>query len=237
MGYIGRFGPVGELKYKDSINEITWNSGALGTADGGKTLKLFKAIAGVKQGVGANERIGSKITLKKIQIRLQIAHGLTTSPGWTFRLLVVQDTQSNGQETAIGDVLQFDTIIDENSGDNPVVNKVPEWTMAFRNMGTGNRFTTLIDKIVKLQPTAACLQVQNNPSVNKTFLTYTEFHKNLSVNIPVDFAPGGVDDKAASIKTNNVVAFLLCNTIGAANNDDGKEAAVKAVCRIRYSDV
>jgi len=236
MGYIGRFGPVGELKYKDRINEITWNESAAGTSNNGRRMTLFSAIAGVKQGVGANERIGSKITLKKIQLRLQLAHGYTNAPGFTFRLLVVQDTQCNGQLTDIADVLQFDTLLDENSPANPAVFKAPQNTLAFRNMGTGNRFTTLIDKIVKLQPTGA-VPTDNIDIPFKGLLTYAEFHKNLSVNIPVDYAPGGTSDTALAIKTNNVAAFLLCNTIGDAGDAQGREAYVRAVCRIRYSDV
>lgn len=133
-GYIGRFtGKAGELKFYDEAFAFT----GIGTSG-----NFVSALVTPAAGTGPENRIGRKITLKKLHIRLAFknVHTSATSGAQTadmVRCLVIQDTQCNGSAvTATSDLFQ-----------NPASGAL---IRAFNNLENSGRFKTLYDKTIDM---------------------------------------------------------------------------------------
>lgn len=100
----------------------------------------FKLLNGTKAGTGYHERIGNKITMKSIELRIQFEKNanVLASPQEDLyqRVLCVYDNQTNGVEPVWADVIRS---ID--------ITGTPSSTSTdFVNLANRNRFIILMDK-------------------------------------------------------------------------------------------
>lgn len=105
-----------ELKFVDLLgtfsNTVITNAGSL------------QYITGISQGSNTFNRLGSRITLESVLIRISVYPSTVTLTGNSLRLIVFQDKNNQGASPAIGDLL---------AGSNPTVNPlVANNTMRFR---------------------------------------------------------------------------------------------------------
>jgi len=112
--------PIGELKNVD-----TSISGTVNTSGTAVTLGVLNLIA---QGPGQTERIGRRVTLRTLQIRLVITMQTSSVGASPFRLLVVFDRQNNAASTSVLSVVNTDTML------------------SFKNLSNERRFLTLMDE-------------------------------------------------------------------------------------------
>ncbi len=134
------------VHYNDIVfNEnatVDTTAGFTGYTVGGFELRPSVSIA---KGSGVQERVGSKIYFKKLEVRLRVAFtpvdpALTTTmvmPDEPVRILIVQDKQANGTVAAITDVL------DNTESDGSAVLGGPYARLKIENT---KRFDILFDK-------------------------------------------------------------------------------------------
>lgn len=227
-GLWGRFqGPDKELKYFDQAVAAT------GIGTGGV---FYDGLVTVANGTGPSNRIGQKITVKKLMIRAELKNIPATDPNHTsdrVRLIVVQDTQSNGSvPTAAADILT-------NPTDGKLIN-------AFNNMSNSKRFKTLYDKTHTLNTgigapyahnagwsvPAAASGTQAGYSVPADTVAFTsgEYTKQVNIylnnlHIPLEYF--GTTGAYTEIKTNNLFMFAVSAE---------SHTQMSVTWRARYSD-
>jgi len=200
--YSGRFSygraPRPELKFLDTATSFTVD--ATGEVPTTGQLNL------IPQGIGESERVGRKVTIKKVQLRWTVTANSNNFVGSVLRLMLVQDTQCNGQAatySGVGGVLESDTVT------------------AFRNLENVERFRVLKDWFLPMVPTAGIVTTFNVPIRCLTF--------NKSCNIPIEFDSAAATGALTTIRSNNL--FLL-----ARSSIDDDIFLVSGVVRIRYLD-
>lgn len=165
-------GPV-ERKFVDLVQlGVGVNTAASPTASG--TWEGFSAASlcnGLQTGGGATQRIGRKIILKSIYLRItHYGAGVTGTQTGPLRVLVVYDKQTNGAfptvAAADGAPLAYDDMTTPN------------------NLYAADRFVTIFDKL--LPPVGSA----SNPGAPQT-VTKKAFRK---VNLPVIYNNGNVGD-------------------------------------------
>lgn len=142
VGYYGRFGTgrgpraQEELKYKDLVLSMAPSAtlqSSTNTLRGGLTTDMV-------QGSGPSQRIGFKIIIKSIQLKLTASYGAGAVSDDTLHFWLIQDTQTNGAYAVATDV--FFTGGVAFTGNN------------LRNMENGSRFRILKHMVFSLQSTA-----------------------------------------------------------------------------------
>lgn len=93
----------------------------------------------ISQGAGAYQRIGQKVVIKSLALKLQLAliEGATTTITNTARVMIIYDRQSNGNFPAIADILSTN------------VSSAPVFTSGL-NMAKKNRFSIIADRYYDL---------------------------------------------------------------------------------------
>lgn len=187
-----------ELKFFDTAN--AWTFDFTGEVPATGQLNI------VPQGVNESERIGRKITIKKIDVRLVISPNAATWVGSALRLLLVQDTQCNGAAatySGVAGVLESTDV------------------MAFRNLENVNRFVVHKDWMFVLNPTAG---VTTSMNLTKKILKFSK-----EVSIPIEYDSVGTSGALTTTRSNNL--FFI-----ARSDNDDDSIAVAGVTRIRYID-
>lgn len=139
------------------------------------------------QGVGENERLGRKCTIKQLHITGTCTLATPTSTSDTddiVRVMVIQDKQTNGSAENITDVLEYTGY------------------QSFRNLSNSSRYRVLGEKIMAMNAVGGANVAAGyaGASVNKTF----KFNlSKLWVTMEYDGATGAVSE----MRTNNI--FLL----------------------------
>lgn len=180
-----------ELKFFDTAQTIN----PILEIDNGFPSSLVHIV----QGTGESERIGRKILVKQIQIRLNFALGTTddpTRPNQTFRFVMYIDKQANGQQTD-PDTQLF-------TGDQP---------FAYRNLANSYRFKVMFDKIFTMNSMAATGNDVGTTGDFGTVRKYLTISKRC--NIPILYS--GVTGGMSEIKTNNItyaVYAITANVLG-----------------------
>lgn len=165
-----------EKKFYDTALTLAGSGGAASSTNGNGQL-----LVGMAQGTTASTRIGQKIVVKSIQIKL----GFTLAAGAVdtdiHHVYLVQDTQCNGTQAAIADVFI-------NSGD---------MGLEMRTMENGARFKILKHFVVRLNADAGVAAAFGGD--------YQQEECFIKTNIPVTYnaAAGAI----AEIKTNHL--FLV----------------------------
>lgn len=113
----------------------------------GTTTGQLLLLNGIAQGTTATSRIGRKIMMKSLLIRLAIAKSATQTGEGAVRCMVVYDSQANATAPAVTDILQVDNI----SG--------------VMNLNNADRFKVVMDKVF------------NFGAVDHTSVVYTKYKK------------------------------------------------------------
>lgn len=204
-GYYGRFRSRGrratdvEMKYRDNTfgptTILTTGTVAMAT------------ICNVAQGDAENQRIGRKITIKKINIRgtLPYVEGATnTASEWT-RIMVVLDKQCNGTTVTPDLYLQTQDVY------------------SYRNLVNSSRFQTLWERKFTFNKT---------PYWNGTAALAPEavmtWNVNLKGNWTIEYDATATTGAVTTIRSNNIF-ILAINETGATQ--------IKGTVRIRYTDI
>lgn len=159
------------------------------------TAGVLTLLNGVTDGVGNNVRIGTKIWLKSMLLRLSTFPNIggTGDPtGEMLRVMVIYDKQANGVAPTVANIL--------NTGawDSP------------NNLAFRDRFTTLLDKTIDVQANAYAGNTIVGGSVSARHIM-----KFKPLALPVVF--NGTGATIASISTGSI--YLLC--MSAFGQDQG----------------
>jgi len=180
----GRRFPVplrSEMKYislGDSATQIT-------------TTTQYNLLNGCNIGAGITQRIGRRITIKKIHFRYWISHELLSSTLEAYgRIIIVYDKQSNGVAPVLTDIYDMYT-------GNPA-------TM-YRQIDHLSRFTVLYNKNFLLAG-------ENHGSPTTAIENW-----NKNVSIPVEYNAGNNGD-ITDISTGALYMIAIGNTAAGADN-------------------
>ncbi len=135
------------------------------------------------EGLGSEQRIGSKIHIHKVMWKGILTPSATTDDGDVVRIMVVQDKQASGNTPTVAQVLQTAS------------------PNSFRNRETTKRFVILYDKRVAWD--SRSVAVENPPTTFVQRHVLMEFYKD--VDIEVQYLVSA--STFAGISTNSI--FLL----------------------------
>lgn len=197
-GYFGRFQSAGELKFKDTSLTL---SPVLVTSS-------INDIVAVGEGVGESQRIGRKMTIKKINCRGEVKLN-NTGAGATqtnaVRICIVQDTQTNGAVFTGLNLWEADNI------------------ESFRNLANTNRF-----KILKTKEITINTQGGTTLASEDYAATTRRFNFNVACNVPIEYDNSASTGVITSCRSNNV--YFLIQAKGATWVD------LTGNARIRFTD-
>lgn len=202
-GNYGRYiGKDAELKWFD------FNVAASNPTTGG-TIIGTGTIVNIAQNTGQSERIGRKITVKKVQLRTQIIMPALTANGVNvqgdiLRVIVYQDKQCNGATAAVLDILTTNT-----------------WN-SYRNLSNSNRFIVLSDKTY--DSSYETFSVDAGGLFNAIGSRESD-NQIMKCDIPIEYS--GVTGAVNEIRSNNI-CVLAISAQGIVN--------VNLQFRTRYSD-
>ncbi len=198
-GYYGRFTTGGERKFHDVDLALTPVTALLAINNTGVIV----------QGNSESERIGRKITLRSINIRGALKLNAATTAASSaneFRIMIVQDTQTNGAIFAATQLLETDTI------------------ESFRNLANSSRFKVLKTKEISLNAGGAA------PS--GAALVFGEAHRRFTMNIPcaipIEYDNSSTDGAITSVRSNNIYFCIQAET--------ATGTTLSGTLRLRYSD-
>ncbi len=174
-----------------SSKELKFFDSDLNNASIGVPGDVDSTINGIVQGVAENQRIGRIAYIKKIAWRYQLtaAGAGFSGEGFTVRLILYQDTQTNGVAAAVSDVLEVTNY------------------QSFNNLSNKNRFKILMDRTHTLDPVpgGGTVAVTGNNRLNGAF--YKNCH------IPIEFS--GSTGSLSEMRSNNIGVIMIGNTAGA----------------------
>lgn len=235
-----------EIKFADRYFEQTLGAAVANTPEE-YSFKLLKSICDIPQNASANGRIGKKITLTKLNLRFECIPVELYSDArvLNFRLLVVQDTQCNGQSADIGQILSIGAL--PRNVAIPIPNAVPDEkppppTICFNEMSYINRFRILLDK----RFACTCSSFSATVNGNSTSWNMYRLTKSLKLNVPIEFNISDATGSVDNIRTNNIAVYLVTDTKHTAPGNlaigsDGwlvtQYARIRLLTRTRYRDL
>lgn len=178
-------------------------------------LTNYGNTTGISQGAGAGQRIGNRIVVKSIDVRVSILMdaSLATNVDQVFHVWVVVDTQHNGVAPAPLDLVATNEAVPTQVGAANGYN-------AFRNLSNGNRFKTLKHKIVVVKANDGLAVYQPVTHVRCFLKT------DLVIDYDID---GGTAGLEADLKRNNLYCLLL-------GSDNSMKGTAQFASRIRYTE-
>jgi len=193
---------------------------------------------GFLQNAGSSGRVGSKISIDSISIRLTAKApgyvGTTSQPSsqYVFRLMVVLDKQPNG---TIADISGTDTAILTSTTTGGIGHTdVNDFSLFQRNLSSSSRYTVLYDKIHSMTPDlgfavlAGPAYQYKVPGIQKSIVINKKFKK------PIlrEFVTGGTTGTAAEVNKNQFLMLLMpCSVF-----DAGSSVSLSGDVRFRYTD-
>ena len=170
-------------------------------------------LNGCATGTFVNQRIGNKITMKSLFLRIDLINNYQDATGYddinkNYRIIVLYDKQTNGALPAVSDILNLSTT---------------SCTLAFNNLYNKDRFQILIDKTGSTLPISFVESVDHKSNTHK----YIKIFKKL--NHTVQFGTTGAS--ITDIKTGSIIALFLSNESIASSLTTGTVS-----WRIRYID-
>ncbi len=198
-GYYGRYTSGGEMKFKDTS-----------VADGTVTAAVTVAeLTVIPEGNGEQERVGRKITIKRVHMTGALTLGWSVGAANTSeRVLcyIVQDRQTNGAVFSATDLLDADGI------DN------------FLNLANSSRFKILAKKTYILNVGGAA--PSGAAYIFGEDIVPVEFH--LKVNIPMEYDNSATTGVVTTVRSNNIYFVTQSQT--------GLLTSLVGNVRLRYSD-
>jgi len=209
--FAGRFmGANSEYKFHDTLSSFTSST----NFEGGSVLA--GTLNGVAQGTEAFERVGNKITVKSVEMRVVCdihansagaATGVQIPTG--VRVLLVLDKQANGAAPAFTDVLT-------GSG---------EGTLDMKKIENSERFVIIRDFFLRFSP--AGVAHDGTFWYNGATRVFKKIYKRLD--LPIDF--GAIAGTVGSVRSNNLVLLAAAKHIGSTAGP-----SIDVQSRIRYTD-
>jgi len=190
-----------EIKYFDDDFTVELAVGASAQANSFKPVTGMGAFH-IKRGTGNSERIGQRISLKSLMLKIQIAtindryvstnqctHFTTMAP---VRIVVVLDLQSNGTSPALSDVLEPGGLLSD------------DLYKAYNLLKNSMRFKILKNMDVRI-PAQVNSDVNGNMRMDGLLTTqcYIKWPKGLSVVID------GPDGTLAEFSSNNIFVWAM----------------------------
>ena len=228
MGSYGRYYGASangkEVKYLDSVTNTT----GLAVGD---TIELLDPSLDLIEGVRPSQRIGRKIFLKSLQLKLNVTmqSGSDAPPSdsgaFNYTLLIVKDSQCNGVTATLAEIFQT---LDASQ---------PEmWQLAFNNLENSGRFKTLLKKQIIIN--SRTLIVNPGSGTAPDDEQFSGWTRNFSYNlkIPCVINYSGTTGNTIERRSNNIVGFLIHNLTRPGQFSSGSAAEVNAHMRIRYTD-
>ncbi len=207
VGVYGRynrgFGKNRELKWLDTVI-----AGVNLTQTGGTNVSNCLNV--LPQGLNASERIGNKVTVKSIAVKMryQLASSIGTAATFNrFKVALVLDRQANGV-TAPWDECFEDQTVDTH-----------------RNLTAQARFKVLRSWTKAVNQIAPAYDSAVPQSYNNAHIGSMTFYKRC--NIPIYF--DGVTGAIATVQSNNLAILGLMGSVA-------PNVTISATVRIRYSD-
>ncbi len=174
------------------------------------TMNVQAALLTIAEGNGESERIGRKLTIKKIGWRYECRIPTTATAANTsdiIRVMMVLDKQANGALGANTDVLENDDY------------------QSFNNLSNSQRFRILMDKSYAMHcPAGSGRGTADTLSYGEHIIT-AQWHK--ECNIPIEYDNSASTGVITSIRSNNI--FII---VGSKSGLGGFASQV----RIRYTD-
>ncbi len=203
----GGYAPEIKFANFETVNDafaVTWQRMQNGT---------INCISGVAQGDGDSQRIGRKLTLISIHIRMRISIAQLESAANPLsdlfgRVCLVWDTQSNNAVPTATDVMDGSQTDD---------------TLAFRNLTDSKRFRVLWDKswvLHRRQVNEGAINLFASGSESTNIIKYNRKFKK-----PIQVICSGTGNTIADISDNSL------HIIGVANNT---ESLLSYQIRLRY---
>lgn len=195
----------GEMKFFDQeINEGSLAANGTIFLNGSAEASILR----IPQGTGESERIGRKLTIRKIAWRYEITIDLqvaATLTDQTIRVILYNDKQTNGTAATTTDILEQND------------------RFSFRNLTNSGRFRILYDKKHSISPLIAASDAGVWTSGQRT-TCYKMYLDNL--NIPVEYA--ALDGAIVELRSNNINMLIMTKTAATTT--------FASTMRIRYSD-
>ncbi len=200
-GYYGRYrGPGFEKKFHQiAIDDVAVAIG----------MNVQTDLLTIPEGVGEEQRIGRRITIKNIGWHYTIKLLTTSTPASTAdhcRVMLVQDKQANGATAANTDVLDTSDVF------------------SFNNLANSSRFRVLMDKNYSLSSQSGAWDGTNDQFGE--YLIYDSFFK--KVNIPIEYSNDLTTGVVSTIRSNNIIAIV---------GSQGGFVKFDSIIRFRHTDL
>lgn len=140
-------GQIGqEIKNYDTVTNLT------GGFNGDTSVP--RLLSGITQGVGPTQRDGRQVKSVGLDVRWDISVPSNATSATPVRILVVKDTQSNGANMQLSDVLTNNSASEtlSNNADPIVLDSGGGYFLAFNNLSNTGRFRTLLDERYIIDP-------------------------------------------------------------------------------------
>lgn len=189
--------------------EVKFLDNVIDTNPVASTGFVTSSIVNIREGLGAQERLGRKITLVHIGWNFQIKLALIDeqplpASSDTVRMIVYLDKQCNGAAITATDLLAEASL------------------RSFRNLNNKGRFVIFMDELYDIEYTGLSWEAEEKVSQASIIHTYRRAI-DLQVEIDYDGSPGAIGD----ITSNNVSVFMISSQ---------GTAVVDSHIRIRYTD-
>lgn len=178
-----RFASTAEMKFHDlDIDDAVVAGNGTIQAD----------LLTIPEGNGEEQRIGRKLTIKRILWRYNVLLPTTATAGNTsdiIRVMLILDKQANGAQPAITDILESDDY------------------QSFNSLANSQRFRILYDKTHAISCGAGSGRgTADTLSYGETELQDSFFK---SCNIPIEYDNSLATGAITTIRSNNITALLL----------------------------
>lgn len=224
MGRKKKFLYNNELKFADQELKRTATTGGFGFRND-QTNSLCDTIVNTPRGTAAFNRIGDRITIRRIQFRMSLIWSFNSAIPYSafggqgvIRIMLVRDRQSNGTPPAVSGILTSYTT-------EPIF-------LQFRDLENRDRYEILWDKTYSFNPS---LMRDLTLSTNLIPLQKT-IKGNIKCEIPVVFDSNDPNAFSSSIKTNNIYFVACTNTNSYYSGGFEESFNVFGFSRIRYDD-
>lgn len=217
-GYPGAAGANIEKKSIDSAINISLNSSTTGwqyaaltyAVGGGVGTPTVGVLNNLISGSGSNQRIGRKITMKSVFLRLYFAISAATESTISFapfRWMVIYDRQTNATLPSINSILNYSQYTAAGASS----------VLALQNLDWKNRFKVLADE-------TTVLDVSNESAcVVQRYINLPMDCKQVEFNVNNG---GGIGDISSG-----ALYFICWNSF-----DDTATGVVQMVSRVRFTD-
>ncbi len=201
-GYYGRFtSSRPEMKFHD----VTVDDGVVAAS-----MNVQTALLVIPEGNGESDRIGRKITIKKLGWRYEVLLPTTATAADTsdvVRVMMVLDKQANGALGVNTAVLEDDDY------------------QSFNNLANSQRFRILMDKSYSIASKSGSGRGTTDTLSYGDAVITAQWHKNC--NIPIEYDNSATTGVITTIRSNNL--FVIVGSKSGV-------AGFRSKLRVRYTD-